>query len=184
MRSDNQQQERFYELLEPELPRLQGFCQKLVGDPELGNDLVQDALYSAWKNFGSLREAAAFRSWLYRIVINRYRTNRRRFGKRTNQTVSLTDDIIDHNGAQMQAVRYRLRIAMASLSASDRALVTLHELEGWSYSELAEMFGDREGTLRTKLTRCRDRMREALHRHFEETGEYRQLIGEEKDALS
>jgi len=44
MRSDNQQQVRFYELLEPELPRLQAFCQKLTGNPETGDDLMQDAL--------------------------------------------------------------------------------------------------------------------------------------------
>ena len=164
MNGDNPQQARFYGLLEPELPRLQAFCQKLAGDPERGDDLLQDALYDAWRGFGQLREVAAFKPWLYQIVLNRYRTNLKQFKKRTGQTVSLTDDITDDRRSHMYAARERLDRAMACLSARDRALVTLHELEGWSYSELAEMFDKSPGALRTRLTRCRHRMRESLRR--------------------
>lgn len=170
MRGDNQQQDRFYELLEPELTRLQAFCQKLIGDPDLGDDLMQDALYDAWKGFSRLREATAFRSWLYRIVINRYRTTLRQFKKRAGQTVPLAGDIADDRDARLRDARERLNLAMASLSARDRSLVTLHELEGWSYPEMAEMFGCRESTLRTRLTRCRLKMRDALRRYYERTG--------------
>jgi RNA polymerase sigma-70 factor (ECF subfamily) len=184
MRGDNRQQDRFYELLEPELPRLQGFCLKLVGDPEQGDDLLQDALYDAWKGFGQLREAAAFKSWLYRIVINRYRTNLRQFKKRAGQTVPLADDMTDDKESRRWAARERLNLAMASLSARDRALVTLHELEGWSYSELTEMFGSSEGTLRTRLTRCRRRMRETLRRYLDGLDESSLRAGVLKDALS
>jgi RNA polymerase sigma-70 factor (ECF subfamily) len=181
MRGDNQQQDRFYELLEPELPRLQGFCQKLAGDPERGDDLAQDALFDAWKGFGRLREATAFKSWLYQIVINRYRTNLRQFKKRAGQTVSLGDDIADDKQLRMQAARDRLNLAMASLSARDRALVTLHELEGWSYSELTAMFGSSEGALRTRLARCRRRMRKTLRRYLERTDEGSSMIGVPKE---
>ncbi|MEE8577236.1 MAG: RNA polymerase sigma factor [candidate division Zixibacteria bacterium] len=170
MRGDNQQQNRFYELLEPQLPRLQAFCRKLVGDPEQGDDLVQDALYDAWKGFDRLREATAFKSWLYQIVINRYRTNLRQFKKRAGQTVSLADDIADDTHSRRQAASDRLKLAMTCLSAQDRALVTLHELQGWSYSELAAMFGSSTGALRTRLARCRQRMRKTLLRQLEKTG--------------
>ena len=172
MRGNNQQQDRFYELLEPELPRLQRFCQKLAGDPDLGDDLIQDALYDAWKGFGQLRQAMAFKSWLYQIVINRYRTNLRKFRKREGRTVPLTiDDIADDKQARVQVARDRLNLAMSCLSARDRALVTLHELEGWPYSELATILGCNEGTLRSRLTRCRHRMKEKLQKHIERTNE-------------
>ena len=169
MRGDDQQRDRFYELLEPELPRLQAFCQRLAGDPEQGDDLAQDALYDAWKGFGRLRKTAAFKSWLYQIVINRYRTNLRQFKKWADRTVPLTDivDVDDDRQSRVHAARDRLTLAMACLSAKDRALVTLHELEGWSYSELAAMFGSKEGALRTRLTRCRCQMRERLQGHLE-----------------
>ncbi len=183
MRSGSQQQDRFYELLEPELPRLQAFCQSLVDEPQQGDDLVQDALYDAWKGFGRLREASAFRSWLYQIVINRYRTNLRQFKKRASRNVSLAENIVDERHSRLHAARDRLRTAMARLSARDRALVTLHELEGWSYSELAAMFGSSAGALRTRLTRCRNRMRETLRRHLERTDESSSITGVPKECV-
>ncbi len=177
MRGDNQKQNRFYELLEPELPRLQAFCQKLAGNPETGDDLMQDALYDAWKGFGRLRQAMAFKSWLYQITVYRYRTNLRKFKKRVDSTLLLTDDVPDKAQSRLQRTRARLSLAMACLSATDRALVTLHELEGWSYSELVTMFGSNEGALRTRLTRCRHRMRETLQKHIERTDEDSPTIG-------
>lgn len=171
MRSDNQQQNRFYELLEPELSRLRAFCRKLVGDPEQGDDLAQDALYDAWKGFGKLRETAAFKSWLYRIVLNRYRTNLRQSKKRAARTGSLMNDVADNRQPRLQAARDRLNIAMAGLSAKDQTLVTLHELEGWSHADLATMFKSSSGAVRTRLTRCRHRMRKTLRRHLEKTDE-------------
>ncbi len=169
MRGDSQQQNRFFELLEPELPRLQAFCHRLTRDPESGEDLMQDALYDAWKSFGRLREEGAFRGWLYQIIVNRYRTDLRKFKKLASSTSSLTDDIADESQAQTRMVRDRLNLAMSSLSAAEQALVTLHEIEGWSYSELAAMSGCSEGSLRTRLTRCRCRMREKLKQELERT---------------
>jgi RNA polymerase sigma-70 factor (ECF subfamily) len=177
MRGDNRKQIRFYELLEPELPRLQGFCQKLAGDSEQGDDLVQDALYDAWKGFGQLRSEAAFKAWLYQIVINRYRTNLRRFKKQSDSTLPLTTDVADDSQSRVRVARNRLNIAMASLSSKDRALVTLHELEGWSHADLAEMFKTSSGAIRTRLTRCRQRMRETLLRHLDSLDESPILIG-------
>ena len=177
MRGDNQQQDRFYELLEPELPRLQAFCLKLAGNPETGDDLMQDALYDAWKGFARLRQDLAFKSWLYQITVNRYRTHLRQFKRRDGSTLPLTDDVVDDAQSRVQLARDRLNMAMACLSATDRALVTLHELEGWSYSELATMFGRNAGALRTRLTRCRLRMRETLLRQMEPTNADSATIG-------
>lgn len=153
------------------MTRLQAFCRKLVGDPDVGDDLMQDGLYDAWKGFSRLRETAAFKSWLYRIVINRYRTNLRKLKKRTAQTGFPSYDIPDDTHARLSEARERLKVAMETLSSKDRALVTLHELEGWSYPELAEMFGCRETALRTRLTRCRLKMRGTLLKYLERTDE-------------
>jgi RNA polymerase sigma-70 factor (ECF subfamily) len=181
MRSDNPQHDRFLELLEPELARLQAFCQKLAGDPEMGDDLMQDALYDAWKGFGQLRHATSFKSWLYQITVHRYRTNLRKFRKRAESISPLTDDVVDDRQLRLQLARNRLNIAMASLSAKDRALVTLHELEGWSYAELATTFGKSEGALRARLTRCRRRMQETLRRYLEKTDEDLYWMGARKE---
>ena len=181
MRSNNQQQERFFELLEPELPRLQAFCLKLAGHPEKGDDLMQDALYDAWKGFGKLRHATAFKPWLYQITVYRYRTNWRKFNKQEDFTQPLSNDVVDEVQSHMRFVRDRLNLAMTSLSATDKALVTLHELEGWSYSDLAVMLQSSEGALRTRLTRCRNKMRKTLQKHIEQTSGDSLAIGVDKE---
>jgi RNA polymerase sigma-70 factor, ECF subfamily len=184
MRSDNQQHDRFFELLEPELPRLQAFCQRLTGDTETGNDLMQDALYDAWKGFGQLRQDTAFKAWLYQIAIYRYRTNLRKFRKRAESAMPLSDDVVDEEQLRLRLARERVNLALSSLSATDRALVTLHELEGWSYSELATMLGRNEGALRARLTRCRHRMRKTLRQYLEKTDEGLSIIGVRKEWIA
>jgi RNA polymerase sigma-70 factor (ECF subfamily) len=154
------------------------------GDPEMGDDLMQDALYDAWKGFGQLRQATSFKSWLYQITVYRYRTNLRKFRKRAESIFPLTDDVVDDRSLRLQIARNRLNIAMASLSAKDRALVTLHELEGWSYSELVTMFGKSEGALRARLTRCWHRMQETLRRYLEKTDESPYPMGVRQNELS
>lgn len=170
MDGGNQQRDHFLELVKPELPRLQAFCRKLTGNSVSGDDLLQDALYDALKGFSKLRNGGAFRSWLYRIVINRYRTTVRRLSRETSLTVPLSGDVVDSTVDKeeyaIRAARERLSVAMARLSALDRALVTLHELEGWSFAELAEILGKSEGSLRTRLSRAKKKMRKALMQYL------------------
>ncbi len=177
MRSDDQYQNRFFELLEPELARLQAFCQRLTGDAANGDDLMQDSLYDAWRGFGRLRQEKAFKGWLYQITVNRYRTSLRKFRKRVGVTVQLTDDIVDEAQSRVQLTSQRLNLAMTGLSGVDLALVTLHEIEGWSYAELAAMTGCSEGSLRTRLTRCRNRMRERLTRELRKADQIKSKTG-------
>lgn len=63
----------FWELLEPEHPRVRAFCRALAGDRDRGDDLCQEALLVAFRRLHTLREPARFKAWLYRIVVNRYR---------------------------------------------------------------------------------------------------------------
>jgi RNA polymerase sigma factor (sigma-70 family) len=69
---------RFWELLEPEYRRAMLFCRKLATDRERGDDLFQDALVAALTRFSGLRDEKAFRPWLYRIIVNTFRSKTRR----------------------------------------------------------------------------------------------------------
>ena len=64
------------------------------------------------------------------------------------------------------AARRRLERAFRVLRPDDRALVTLHELQGWGIGELAELNGKSEGSIRVRLSRARGKMREELARHY------------------
>ncbi|UCG62348.1 MAG: RNA polymerase sigma factor [Candidatus Zixiibacteriota bacterium] len=160
--------ELFWKLLKPVHPEAASFCRKLMGDPDEGDDLYQDALVSALNKFESLRRESAFRPWLFRIMVNNYRNRCRQVWWR--RRVPLSQEVIETVAGRDPMGRYeaqrQLRYLMANLSAEDRALVVLHEIEGWATSELAGMLNKPEGTIKTRLFRARAKMRRTLERHL------------------
>lgn len=166
MANDTRHDNRFWELLAPELPRMQAFCHKLECTPEDGDDLLQDTVLSALRGFAKLRCEDAFRSWLYRIAVNNFKSGARKRNADSAMTSPLTTEVSDtaqdSDREAVEAAKERLNFAMASLSRWDRALVVLHEIEGWSYGELSEMTGKKEGALRTRLSRAKETMRNTL----------------------
>ena len=157
-------QQLFTQLMEPEYKRANMFCRKLSGDPEKGDDLFQEALVIAYKRLGSLKNHNAFRPWLYRIIINRFKSETRKpWFKRTvplssEMEVSLEGD----NPVGQNDARRWLANAFQGLSSETQALVSLHELEGWPVDELARMFDCSESWVKVNLFRARKKMREIL----------------------
>ncbi|PKK83261.1 MAG: hypothetical protein CVT49_09660 [candidate division Zixibacteria bacterium HGW-Zixibacteria-1] len=167
-----QNRDLFWNLVESEHLRARAFCRKLMGSRDDGDDLYQDSLVCALARFNSLRKIEAFRPWLYRIMINRFKNHRRRsWWKRF---LPLTDETADSpvgvNPYPAIAARRRLEIGFKALSPDEQALIMLHEMNGWTIAELAGMTGKSEGNVRVRLTRARRKMREALIRFFKGSG--------------
>jgi RNA polymerase sigma-70 factor (ECF subfamily) len=160
----NRHRDLFWRLTKPEHLRARAFCRKLVDNREDGDDLYQDALVIALTRFDTLRDTSAFRPWLYRIVVNTFRNQRRRaWWKRF---VPLTEEIAENAPGEDPVpgltARRKLRRAFRVASPEDQALVTLFELEGWSIAEMAVLLGRSEGAIKVRLSRIRRKMREAL----------------------
>lgn len=155
----------FWTLLEPEHDRLQGFCRRIARDRDSGDDLLQESLLRALRRFHTLRDHQSFRPWLYRIVLNRYQ-NIRRGG--AWKWLVFTDPA-ETNGAvcdpspQLEAKR-TLEVALRTLSAEERVLMALFEIEGWRLSELSRLLGHSESALKVRLCRIRSRLRDELNR--------------------
>ena len=175
----------FWELLEPEHHKVRAFCRKLAGDRDRGDDLCQEALLAAWRRINTLRDPGCFRPWLYRIVVNRYRNAYRdSFWRRflplegVNSGNGAGPDPGEHHDAKRL-----LGWALRRLSAEERALVTLFELEGWSLADLAALTGRPEGALKVRLFRIRRKMRDALARRLARTTENRAKTATRKERL-
>jgi RNA polymerase sigma-70 factor (ECF subfamily) len=156
--------DHFWTLLEPEHDRLRGFCRRITGDRDRGDDLCQEALLRALRQFHTLREEASFRSWLYRIVLNRYQNTRR--GGAWKWLVFA--DPAETEGASLDPsphleAKRALEGALRILSREERVLVTLFELEGWRLSDLSELLGRSESALKVRLCRIRFRLRDELN---------------------
>lgn len=157
----------FWQHLETEHRRAEAFCRRLAGNRDDGEDLYHDSLVQAIGKFDTLRERGSFKPWLYRIIVNLYKS---RLRNRRWKIVSPDPDIDGKVPIADPSNRIFARIwldrAFRAISSEDRAMVTLFEIEGWSVAELAEMFGKPEGSIKSRLWRSRRKMREELARYF------------------
>lgn len=160
--------ELFWKLLEPEHGKAQRFCRRLTGSLDDGDDLYQDAVLTALRKFGGLSDHGSFRPWLYRVIINSFRNRFRGLKRRRRAEVSgyavMTTGT--HDPAGEHTARRWLDRAFAALGPEDRALVMLFELEGWTVAELAAGLNKPEGTIKSRLSRARRKMRKVIEKHL------------------
>ncbi|MCX6834748.1 MAG: RNA polymerase sigma factor [candidate division Zixibacteria bacterium] len=158
--------DRFWRLLEPEYSRAMMFCRKLINDRDKGDDLFQDALLIACTRIHDLREEAAFRPWLYRIIISTFRSTVRRpwWRRRVALTSEIENTLSTPDSTDSVTARRWLEKAFQVVSIEDRTLVTLHELEGWPVAELATLYGKSESAVKVQLFRARRKMKTVLLR--------------------
>lgn len=149
-------------LMAREIPRLRRYALSLTGDPQAADDLVQDCLERAirkrhlWKRYGSIR------SWLYRILYNVF-LNQGTQRARARQQVEFDEvSVVAAEPARQeyQLICQDIAAAMQKLPEDQRAAIALTALEGLSYDQAAEVLGIPIGTLRSRLFRGRDKLRE------------------------
>lgn len=157
--------EVFWQMIEKEHIKARNYCGRLAGDLTVGDDLYQDAVIRAYRGYEGLKNSDAFRSWFYRIIANTYKSRFRSSWWRRiikhSEDINIAE-IIQHNPSGQYEAKRRLEYAMGALSAEDRVVVMLAELEGWKISEIAEMFAVNEGAIKMRLSRARHKMRERL----------------------
>lgn len=149
------------------------FCRKLMGDRSLGDDLYQDALVIAFTKVEDLRDPAAFRPWLYRIIVSTFHSTIRRpwWKRRAPLTAEAELRLTSRDPLSVHAARRWLNRAYLAISAEDQALVTLHELEGWAVSDLADLMGKSEGSIKARLFRARRKMKDSLLKYTRQAGQ-------------
>jgi RNA polymerase sigma-70 factor (ECF subfamily) len=156
--------DRFWIELEKVHAEAERFCRRLSATREDGDDLYQEAVLRAYSGCGGLANPSAFRPWFYRLIVNHFKNRRR--GAWWRRLVSLTSELEEQMpgwdpSGQHWANRQLVK-AFASVSPEEKALITLHEIEGWTVAELAKMYKRPEGTIKARLSRARAKMRKAL----------------------
>ncbi|MFD3557980.1 RNA polymerase sigma factor [Streptomyces goshikiensis] len=140
----------------------------MLGNPQDAEEAVQDAFLSAWRRLPEYRHAAEFRTWMYRITVNRCLTMRRR---RRLPPVPLstvgepaTADAWTQpaRSAEQDAATAALSHALAELDAGQRVCWILRELQGMPYKEIAHVTRTSEQTVRGRLFRARRSLQEAM----------------------
>jgi RNA polymerase sigma-70 factor (ECF subfamily) len=136
------------------------------GDAE---DLAQDVFVRAWRNLGAFRGESTFRTWLHRVAINVIRTSRSRQGRLLRLFVARdTGDRAPETASGEEAVdatlarRQIIDRALAALPDDLRVAVTLRDLQGLEYKEIAEALDMPIGTVESRIFRARQKLKPLL----------------------
>ena len=140
------------------IPRLRRYARALVGDRASADDLVQDTLERAWAKLHLYRRGTDLRAWLFTVMHNVH-VNKVRA---TRATDTLDDEMpeLALRPPQGDALVVRdLDRAIALLPAEQRSVLLLVTLEDMSYDEVARTLGIPIGTVMSRLSRARQRLR-------------------------
>lgn len=148
----------------------------LLADHEEALDLSQDVFMRVFRTLQRFRGESALRTWIYRIVINQAR-NRQRWWWRRHQAQQLSFEEHTREHGELAAedgrsspdrlldqkeLGRRVWTALGGLPFDQRSAIVLREIHGLSYQEIAFSLGIAVGTVKSRLARARESLRDAL----------------------
>lgn len=151
--------------LEALIPRLRRFARALTGSREAADDLTQDALERAWIKRELWQPGTNLRAWLFKVMHGVFVNGAR--GRRATESLDAMQEVgaeaADESAGAETAIALRdLRNALARLPDEHRAVLLLVALEQFSYAEAAAVLGVPIGTVMSRLSRARERLRQLL----------------------
>jgi RNA polymerase sigma-70 factor (ECF subfamily) len=143
--------------------RIYNVCLRLCGNADDAFDLAQEVFIKAWRNIGSFRGESAVYTWLYRLAVNACTDFLRKKTRRGGSAVPLAETEFTLPDARFEPaialerkeLARALEEALGRLSPEHHQVVTLREMAGLSYVEIAAVLGIEEGTVKSRLARAR-----------------------------
>lgn len=164
--------EAFDILISRYAPRLTRMAYGLVNHHQDAEDLVQEALANAFFKLDSFGGRSSFFTWIYRITVNlSISKHRKRRIETTRKSIPLEETITSSNGATPDSVAeteelvQQMRQAIAQLEDDRRSVLVLRDMDGLDYDQIAEILKIPKGTVRSRLHRARNDLKELMSRY-------------------
>ena len=155
----------FHELYESYGQRMYAFALRITGDPVQAEDVLQDSLVIVWNSAGSFRGTSRLKAWLLGIV---HHTAMKALRHPSNPiTDEMVETLMDDRGIPEEQVQHhettdQLRTSLAQLSPEHRAVLDLVFYQGLSLQETADVAGCPVGTVKSRLSYARNRLKGLL----------------------
>jgi RNA polymerase sigma-70 factor, ECF subfamily len=147
---------------------------RMVGDEDNANDIVQETMVAVWQKIGKIRSAEAYRTWVYRIVLNKCYDQLRR--SKNNQEVSADEKTWNHLSEVVSGVNSTplenedsariLGMLTKRLSPNQKAVFILSEIEEMSHDEIAEITGMSKTIIKANLYHARKNISEMVEKYL------------------
>jgi len=146
---------------------VRAFAQRLVGDIEAAEDLVQDVFMALPSAIGRFRGDCALRTFLVSIAVNQAKNHVRSAARRRAALARMAREpeptsLDPHRDIERRQLGDRLMHALDELPLEQRVAVVLSEIEDRTSAEIATIVGAPEGTVRTRIFHAKRKLRELL----------------------
>lgn len=145
------------------LKPLRAFARTFHRDPARADDLVQETAMKAWENREKFREGTNMRAWLFTILRNSYYSEMRKKTREVEDADgALTASLAEKPSQDSHMAMRDFRTALAELSDDQREALVLVGASGFTYEEAAEICGCKPGTVKSRVSRARERLTQLL----------------------
>jgi RNA polymerase sigma-70 factor (ECF subfamily) len=155
------------ELYDRHVDRVYRLVYRMAGDAELAREFTQDAFVRAFDRLATFRGESSFSTWLGSIAISVTLTGLKQRKRRWDreQDLETAEPIAPVKSGLEPDLRRKLFEAIDQLPDGYRAVLVLHELEGYTHEEIGALLGIDPGTSKAQLFRARAKLRTALGPH-------------------
>lgn len=166
--------EAFEELIRLHLGVAFAVARSLVASREDAEDVVQESLVRAWQRLDQCREPGRFKSWLLAVVrsvaLNHRAREKRHRSRRTDLVMELPDSAPGpERRAEIQEARRKVDEMVNALNERQRAVLLLHDIEGYSHGEIAELLQMSNESSRRYLADAKRILRSKIRSEKEES---------------
>jgi len=170
-KSGQTEHEQFETLLQPHLQQLYKLAYRFTGQRADAEDLVQDVVVKLYPRLSEMQKIEKLGPWLARVLYRHFVDKLRSKQRSPLHLVSEDETALEEHrdetpdpagSAEASLLQGRLQQALSQLNEDQRALMILHDVEGYTLNEIHTMHDVSIGTLKSRLNRARARLRELL----------------------
>jgi RNA polymerase sigma-70 factor (ECF subfamily) len=171
--------EAFEALVEKYQRKMLNIAYRMIGDYDEACEVVQDAFLAAYRSIRKFRGEAKFSTWLYSIIVNLSRNRRKQIKTRfSREAFSLDNPTTTEEGhlrteppgqdpspleqIEKEEVEAKVQECINGLDFEYREVLVLRDIQGFSYEEIRDILKIAEGTVKSRLFRARDALKQCL----------------------
>lgn len=147
-------EESFFKLIETNKLALYKAAKSILNNDDDVADAIQETIISAYRNIKSLKDDSYFKTWLTKILINKCKDIMAK-----NKEVLILDNYKEEGYTQEFLSKFEIEDMLNGLSKEQKLVISLYYISQFNTREISEILKESEGTIKSRLSRARNKLR-------------------------